>query len=74
MPIYEYRCEDCGTQFEELTLSRNDAKVSCQKCSGQRVTRLLSTFAVGAESAPAPAEASPCGACSASQRGMCGVE
>ena len=74
MPIYEYRCDECGAQFEELTSSSNKAKVTCQKCSSKRVTRLLSTFAVGAQSAPAAPEPGPCGACSAAQRGMCGVE
>jgi len=73
MPIYEYRCEQCGAQFEELVSSADAERVRCQQCSGRRVTRLLSAFAVGSET-PAPAEAGPCGACGAAQRGMCGIE
>jgi putative FmdB family regulatory protein len=73
MPIYEYRCEQCGAQFEELTSSAGAARVRCRQCSGRRVTRLLSAFAVGSETAPA-AEPGPCGACGAAQRGMCAVD
>jgi putative FmdB family regulatory protein len=72
MPIYEYRCDKCGAQFEELTSSADAAQVRCRRCASGRVTRLLSTFAVGGSEAAAPFEAGPCGACGAPQRGMCG--
>lgn len=71
MPIYEYHCNACGVDFEELTLSADQsAAVSCRACTSRRVTRLLSAFAVQGPSAAAP-EAGPCGACGAAQRGMC---
>ena len=76
MPIYEYRCEHCGSQFEELTSSAGAAQVRCRQCNGRRVTRLLSAFAVGGNGPAAvqPAEAGPCGACGAPQRGMCAAD
>jgi putative FmdB family regulatory protein len=75
MPIYEYRCQDCGAEFEELTGSSNGrAKVTCRACESRRVTRLLSAFAVGAAPQAAAPEPGPCGGCGAAQRGMCGVE
>jgi putative FmdB family regulatory protein len=74
MPIYEYRCEQCGAQFEELTSSADATQVRCRQCSGRRVKRLLSAFAVGASEPVRPAEAGPCGGCGAAQRGMCGVD
>ncbi len=75
MPIYEFRCEQCGTQFEELTSSTASTQVRCHQCNSRRVKRLLSAFAVGGDGdAARPVEAGPCGACGASQRGMCGVE
>jgi len=55
MPIYEYRCEQCGAQFEELTSSVNAAHVCCRQCAGRRVTRLLSAFAVGGRETDRPA-------------------
>ena len=45
MPIYEFRCEDCSEEFEVLLKSRAEAdKVSCKKCGGSRVKRLMSTI------------------------------
>ena len=44
MPIYEYKCNDCGAAFEKLVL-RPDAKVVCEKCSGSSIERQLSVFA-----------------------------
>jgi putative FmdB family regulatory protein len=40
MPIYEYKCEDCGHQFE--TLVRGNEEINCPKCKGKNLTRLLS--------------------------------
>ena len=74
MPIYEYRCEQCGAQFEELTSSADAAHVRCRQCAGPRVTRLLSAFAVGSGEAARPVEPGPCGACGAAQRGMCAAD
>ena len=72
MPIYEYRCNDCGTEFEELTLSANGPHdISCRACDSSHVTRLLSAFAVHAAAAAPTLEAGPCGACGAPRRGMC---
>ena len=77
MPIYEYRCEQCGAQFEELMSASGAAQVRCRQCNGRRVTRLLSAFAVGgneARAAVGAAEPGPCGACGAPQRGMCATD
>ena len=75
MPIYEYHCKACGSDFEELTLSARESDVpACRRCGSQRVGRLLSAFAVHAAAAPAAIEAGPCGACGAPQRGMCAAE
>jgi putative FmdB family regulatory protein len=46
MPIYEYRCTACETQFEELLLSRAEEKdVRCPSCGAADVTRELSITA-----------------------------
>ncbi len=47
MPIYEYRCPDCGTQFEEIRSSRDTSDVECPTCGAKKAERLLSGFAVG---------------------------
>ena len=72
MPIFEYRCQDCGTQFEKISYA-SGVKILCKNCSSSRVEKLLSVFAVSGTSREGlPAESGPCGACGAPRRGMCG--
>ena len=49
MPIYEYRCRECGNEFETMVLrGENDRDISCPKCGKKHPDRLLSGFAAGA--------------------------
>ena len=41
MPTYEYRCEDCGHQFEEVQRMTDDPLEACPECGGE-VCRLMS--------------------------------
>jgi len=61
MPIFEYKCEQCGHVMEVLHKSVNAEKVACEKCGGSKVRKLLSGFAVGQGKASEPA----CDSCSA---------
>lgn len=71
MPIFEYRCRECGAKFEKI-LPNGSSEVVCQHCSSRRVDKLLSVFAVSGDSRQsAAAEPGPC-ACGAPRRGMCG--
>ncbi|GIW54251.1 MAG: hypothetical protein KatS3mg082_0655 [Nitrospiraceae bacterium] len=46
MPIYEYRCRDCGKRSSHLVLSiSHPPPVSCQHCRSANVERLMSRFA-----------------------------
>ena len=46
MPLYEYRCEQCGRAFELLRrMSDADRDLVCPECRSQQVRRLFSTFA-----------------------------
>ena len=46
MPIYEYVCDACGHEFEELVRSmRTSGKRDCPNCDGGLATQKLSTFA-----------------------------
>jgi len=74
MPLFEFKCRDCGTTFEKIVPS-STTQVACKKCAGPHVEKLLSVFAVGGSShSSASFEVGPCGACGAPQRGMCGLE
>lgn len=45
MPVYEYKCEECGIRFERRQ-SMNDARVAeCPECKGS--VRLLVSGGVG---------------------------
>lgn len=41
MPIYEYKCDDCGDIFEEL-VSTDTKAVPCPKCESSKVHKLIS--------------------------------
>ena len=60
MPIYEFACDSCGHEFEQLVRGGNSAQ--CPKCESRELQRKLSAFAsVGSDSRAA--EASPCARC-----------
>ncbi len=60
MPIYEYRCQECGEKFEKLVrLSTSTSEIECPKCSGRRVEKLISAFSTRTSSTTA-ASASAC--------------
>ena len=48
MPIYEYRCAQCASEFELLVL-RTSPVPACPSCRSSDVERLLSGFAVSSE-------------------------
>lgn len=48
MPIYEYSCEKCENQFEELV--RGDETPRCPACESENLERLMSLPRVCSES------------------------
>ena len=49
MPIFEYRCEKCGEEFERL-VPKADTEVHCEKCGSGEVKKKLSAFAASVPS------------------------
>ena len=48
MPIYEYRCEECGEGFELFVRSPSrQAEPTCPECGSQKVKKSVSLFGVG---------------------------
>jgi putative FmdB family regulatory protein len=48
MPVYEYRCEECGEGFELFVRSPSQkADPVCPKCGSRRIKRIVSLFSVG---------------------------
>jgi putative FmdB family regulatory protein len=75
MPMYEYGCLACNTNFDRLRrMGQDDDGVTCPSCGGAQVQRRLSVFAahsrVGSAEVAAPApRVSSGGGCGA---GCCG--
>lgn len=62
MPIYEYKCNACGRDFEELVRSAAASrKVACPECGAREVERRHSVFA--AHNAPVKSTSLPRGGC-----------
>ena len=45
MPLYEYRCGECGKKFETLVWPSRPAAVACRHCGSPKVEKLVSRFA-----------------------------
>lgn len=63
MPIYEYRCDECGAVFSHLFRSiqaaEGGAAPACPECGSANVQRLISSVAVlSGDTGPDLAEAS----------------
>jgi len=50
MPIYEYICDDCKTQFEKIVINKQQ-EITCPKCASKKATIQLSVFATSNGSA-----------------------
>ena len=68
MPIYEFHCDACGADFEELFRSSSEKrKMVCPKCSSAKVHKKMSSFAMGGGSGGGGG----CGGCSRSSCAGC---
>jgi putative FmdB family regulatory protein len=74
MPIYEYKCDDCGNKFEKLV--RRNAEVAdlvCPSCGEKHLKQEFSTFSAHANGAPKAAEAPACPGGMCRTPGLCGM-
>lgn len=48
MPMYEFRCADCGNRFEELVFSSNylPEEIICPACNSVNSEKLISAAAI----------------------------
>ena len=88
MPIFEYKCNDCGHEFEELVFDREECP-PCPKCQSEKTGKLMSAVrskvggfrpdtgdSVGsgnsADSGTEFSASSPCAGCSGGDCSSCG--
>ncbi len=69
MPIFEFECQGCHREFEELVM-RSDEVIECPTCGCQDARKLMSCFAVGGDARRAGGGGG-CGGCRPSA-GKCG--
>lgn len=42
MPIYEYRCTQCGVRYEKIIFSSSAPAPACPSCNSEQVEKLIS--------------------------------
>jgi len=71
MPLFEYVCDKCGKEFEELVRSP-DEKVCCPSCKSSKVEKKMSVFAhKSGEKFRSSSSSSSCSSCTASSCSSC---
>ena len=61
MPVYEYRCKDCGEDFDLFVRSATQQKTpTCPHCGSTKVEKAISLFGLGGGGSGSEAGAS-CG-------------
>lgn len=75
MPIYEYRCQDCRTIFEEMrSMSRADDPITCSKCGGKESKRIISLVVAHSKGVKSVSGGSTsCASCSSHTCATCGT-
>ncbi|PKN08998.1 MAG: FmdB family transcriptional regulator [Deltaproteobacteria bacterium HGW-Deltaproteobacteria-8] len=82
MPIFEYVCQRCKNQFEELVFGQDEEAV-CPSCGSTKTQKLMSCCRAktggpgGADDAPAATASAPssrggCAGCSGGSCSTCG--
>jgi len=74
MPIYEYRCDKCGIDFEYLVFGKE--KPNCPSCNSKNVCKLMSASGFiskgGSGETVSSSAGSNCGGCAATSCSSCG--
>lgn len=71
MPIYEYVCNKCSEEFEELVFSSSE-KINCPQCGSKHVKRALSVFSYSSGGSYSSSAGSSCDSCTSGNCTNCG--
>ncbi len=67
MPLFDFRCAECGHTFEALCRDSRASGLVCPECGAASPARLISSFAVSRR-------LTPCGTPGADAARTCGAE
>ena len=74
MPLYEYACLDCRTQFDALRSFKDaDAPIACPDCESLETSRMLSLFFAHSDGRAITQSAPACSSCSTHTCSTCGL-
>ena len=73
MPIYEYKCLKCDSEFEKLVFGSSNNGINCPDCQSTDVERLFSAFNGVSRSSDGSTHSmsSGCSSCSATSCAGC---
>ena len=76
MPVYDYKCRQCGKVFEKFLRSLAAAdSVQCEKCGSAKVKKMVSCCAISSggksESAGSSSSSHSCDSCSSHSCSTC---
>jgi putative FmdB family regulatory protein len=71
MPIYEYICDECQTEFEKLVLNKQQ-EIACPKCASKKARIQLSVFATSNGSSNTASAKSPASSSGGGGGSCCG--
>jgi putative FmdB family regulatory protein len=65
MPLFAYRCQECGAEFEELVYGSADAEVAvrCPSCKSAKTEKQWAPFGTLRKTSAAKDAAPFCGRC-----------
>lgn len=72
MPIFEFKCKNCGNEFEKL-VRNSKSDISCPKCKSKDTEKQFSSFAVSGLSSGGHSHSGgcSCGSCSGGNCSSC---
>ncbi|MCB1049353.1 MAG: zinc ribbon domain-containing protein [Acidobacteria bacterium] len=62
MPLFDFKCCECGKKFEFLVRESGES-VTCPQCQATSVTKLVSAFAMAGGKGHVHSGPGPCGSC-----------
>ncbi|TEB05810.1 Zinc ribbon domain protein [Pelotomaculum schinkii] len=72
MPIYEFRCGNCGSRMEKMCpIGESGGNLKCPQCEKLGLTRVMSSF-FAAGAGGGRSSSSKCGSCSSGNCSSCG--